>query len=78
MAGPDREPDGLLPTLWRSGAIRIFPILFLYVAGEISMTEYHVGRSAVLMTSPGTPKFSSGRGAAAMVERSERFAQLKH
>ena len=44
MAGPDREPDGLLPTLWRSGAVRIFPILFLYVAGESCMDWYSVGR----------------------------------
>ena len=41
MAGPDREADGLLPTLWRSGAIRIFPILFFYVAGELSISTWH-------------------------------------
>ena len=75
MAGPDREPDDLLSTLWRSGAIRIFPILFLYVAGESSMSWCHLGQSAVLMTSPGMLKFFSGRGAAAMVETLEHFAQ---
>lgn len=68
MAGPDREPDDLLPTLWRSGAIRIFPILFLYVAGEKSMSWCHVGQSAVLMTSPGMPNFFGDRGAPAIVE----------
>ena len=39
MAGSDGNADGLLRTLWHSGAIRIFPILFLYVAGVALQTQ---------------------------------------
>ena len=34
MADEQMASDGLLRTLWASGAIRIFPILFLYVASK--------------------------------------------
>ena len=39
MTGSDGSADGLYRTLWRSGAIRIFPILFLYVAGLAHQTQ---------------------------------------
>ena len=39
IAGSDGNADGLFMTLWRSGAIRIFPILFLYVAGLAHLTQ---------------------------------------
>ena len=71
MAGPDREPDGLLPTLWRSGAVRIFPILFLYVAGETWTELYSLGRICCLDDLTRSARTMRARGAAAMASAPE-------